>query len=200
MKLKNKFFLALGFALSANVFAQSSDSLGPGSTPGSTDFGYIYNGATWDRRGSADSVTNAASTTQRAAAIASVSYPGGAVTWLASAARTATQTLADQTSYFARGILVNCNVTVAPGVETLTLSIQRKDSLSGVYTTIAANTATTATGMITLKVSPNFIVVAASATGHTANDILGPTWRLVMTHSAAASWTYSCSYTLLSNQ
>lgn len=121
----------------------------------------------------------------------------GSITWLASAARTTTQTLADQTNTQARGIIVYCNVTVAPGVETLTLSVQEKDPLSAVYQVMAANTATTATGIITLRVYPDIAVVAASATGQTAQNILPGSWRLVMTHSAGSSWTYSCSYQLL---
>lgn len=128
----------------------------------------------------------------------SSSYPyNGVYSWLPSAARTATQTLADQTGIDARGITVYCNVTVAPGVQTLTISVQEKDPLSGVYATVAANTATTATGLITVRVSQNITAIAASATGHTVNAQLPYTWRIVSTHSGAGSWTYSCNYVLM---
>lgn len=121
----------------------------------------------------------------------------GSTTWLASAARTATQTLADQTGNLWSGIVVYCNVIAAPGIETLVLSVQNKDLLSLGYVTIAANLAQVATGMITIKVFPTLTSVAAAVTGHTANDTITSTWRLVMTHSGSGSWTYSCSYQLL---
>lgn len=160
-------------------------------------YNWLSNGTTWDRQRNVTGV-NAGGGASTGFSLANAQIGSfGEVTWLTSAARTSTQTLADTVSAFAKGILVQCNVTVAPGVETLILAIQRKDSLSSSYITLAANTATTATGMIVVKVYPTFTAVAASATGQTANDTLGITWRLLMTHSAAGSWTYSCSYQLL---
>ena len=117
--------------------------------------------------------------------------------WLASAARTATVTQADQTlNSRHRGIDVICNVTVVPTVETLILSIQKKD-VQGNYVTLAANSAQAAAGVIRVKTHPNFVLVAAAVTGHTTNDILGDTYRLVMTHSASGSFTYGCTYQLI---
>lgn len=128
----------------------------------------------------------------------SSNYPfNGAYSWLPSAARTTTQTLTDQTGIDARAITVYCNVSVAPGVETLTVSVQERDPLSGVYTTIAANTATTATGLITIKLGPTITAVAAGLTGQIVNVQLPYIWRLVVTPSASGSWTYSCNYVLM---
>lgn len=121
----------------------------------------------------------------------------GAIVWLPSGARTATQTLADQTNTNYRGIIVDCNVTAAPGIETLTLSLQSKDPAGGSYVTMAANTAQVSTGLIRLKAFPGVTIVTAALTGQTISDVVTNTWRLVMTHSAGSSWTYSCSYQLI---
>jgi len=114
------------------------------------------------------------------------------VTFLASAVRTATQTGADQTSVDGVGIIVFCNVTAVPTVETLIVSVQRKDH-AGNYTNIAANSAQAAAGLITIVVSPQLTAVAAGVTGHTANNYLSSTWRTLVTHSGGGNWTYSCS-------
>jgi hypothetical protein len=116
--------------------------------------------------------------------------------WLPSAARTASKNSDDFTNTTARGIIVLANVSAAPGVETIQFKVQGKDPLSGAYFDIAANTATTATGLIILKISPFLAAVAASASGHTANNLLPATWRLQAVHSASSSWTYSVEYSL----
>ena len=121
----------------------------------------------------------------------------GATTWLASGVRATTQTLADQTNTLYRGIVAACDITVVPGGDTLTLSVQVKETAGGTYITKAANSAKVATGQIVLNVWPAITPVAATTSGHTVSDILWNTWRLVMTHSGAGNFTYSCSYQLL---
>lgn len=123
----------------------------------------------------------------------------GNVTYLASAARTATQTQADQINTLNHGIYVYCNVSIVPGIDTVAVSVQSKDSLSGVYSTIATTTASALTGLITVKISPYLAPVAASMTGVAVNEYLPATWRIVVTHSAGTSFTYSCSYNLTAN-
>lgn len=119
-------------------------------------------------------------------------------TWLTSAVRAASVTQADQTNTTgAKGIILYCNVTAVPTIESLQFSLQGKDSLSSTYFTVGAMTATVATGFVIIKVSPQLLAVAASVTGITAADYLPYTWRLVATHSASGNWTYSCSYSLV---
>ena len=130
----------------------------------------LFNGRVWDRaRGNTDE------------------------TVLASAARTATTNSADQTNYNARGVHVLLNVTVVPGVDTVTLSIQGKDLLSGAYYTLLTGPAVVATGMNVYKVFPGITAVANG----TASDVLPRTWRVSVTHSAATSFTYSVGAALV---
>jgi len=121
------------------------------------------------------------------------------ITYLTSAARTTSQTQADQTNTLAHGLYVFCNVSVVPGVDTVQVVVEGKDSLSSAYYTIAATTATAVTGLIVVKVSPYLAPVAAAVTGIAVNEYLPATWRIKVVHSAATSFTYSCSYNTTAN-
>ena len=130
----------------------------------------VYNGATYDRQRN-----------------------NMAGTLLASAARTATTSSADQTNYNGQAVAVTVNVTAVPGVETVTPSIEAKDPVSGVYTTILTGAAISGTSTVRLRVGTNITAVANLA----AADVLGRTWRITMTHSASGSFTYSVGYDVM---
>mgnify|MGYP001600632907 CR=1 FL=1 len=108
-------------------------------------------------------------------------------TILASAARTATTVSADQTNYSGRGLHLVFDITAVPGADTVTLTIQGKDALSGKYYTILAGAAQVATGTIVMRVYPGLVAAANLV----ANDVLPRTWRASIAHSAASSFTYS---------
>ena len=123
---------------------------------------------------------------------ATVDRPRGNVagTLLASAARTATTSSADQTNYNGQAVAVTFNITAVPGVETLTLTIEAKDPVSGTYTTLLTGVAQSGTGTTRLRVGTNITASANVA----AADVLGRTWRVTVTHSAAGSFTYSVGF------
>lgn len=115
----------------------------------------------------------------------------GALTLLASAARTTTTNSADQTNYNWHGLLLTVDVTSA-GTGSITPSIQVKDSISGNYKTIwTAAAALTTNGTYVYALAPN----SASAASYTeiAQLLIGRTWRLAMTANNANSVTYSAS-------
>jgi hypothetical protein len=107
-------------------------------------------------------------------------------TILALAARTATTTTSDIVKTTERAVTFLLNVTVVPGVETLTAKIQGKDNL-GNYYDIVVGTASAATGIVLLKAGLGIASVANVAIG----DMLPDLYRVVITHSAAGSFTYS---------
>jgi hypothetical protein len=113
---------------------------------------------------------------------------GGTV--FASAARTATVTGGDLSNDVYRGVHVIVDVTVAPGGDTITPKIQGKDPTSLKYYDILVGAAISATGTTVLKVYPS-ISPSANAS---AQDLLPQTWRVVVTHSAGTSFTYSVGY------
>jgi hypothetical protein len=128
----------------------------------------LFNGTTWDRkRGNLQ----------------------GAL--LASAARTETQTGADQTNYNGRGIHVVLNVTAHSDTPSIVLKIEGK-SASGIYYTLLEGAAVTGEGTHVYKVMPWATPVANEA----AADLLPRTWRVVVTHADADSITYSVDYAI----
>lgn len=114
-------------------------------------------------------------------------------TLLASAARTATTSSADQTNYNAKGVRVFINVTVDAAAASVVPTITVKDPVSGVYTAILTGAAITATGHTVLTVYPGATVAA----GVTLSTALGKTWRVTMTHADTDSMTYSIGYATL---
>lgn len=108
-------------------------------------------------------------------------------TGLASAARTATTSTPDQTNYNGRGCRAYVDVTAVPGIETVTVTIEVKDPVSGTYTAILTGAALVATGHVIYTVYPDATVTANLA----ASLPLSRTWRVKLTHSASGSFTYS---------
>lgn len=105
---------------------------------------------------------------------------------LASAARTTTQTQADQTNSGGRGIIVVLDVTVI-GTGNITLEIDGKDPVSGKYYAILTGAAVSSNSTNIYRVYPG-LTAAANAT---ANDVLPRTWRVKVTANNANAVTYS---------
>jgi hypothetical protein len=112
---------------------------------------------------------------------------------LASAARTADQTQADQTNQGARGILVFLDVTDNASSGSITLEIDGKDPASGKYYALLTGTAVTSTGTVVYRVFPG----AAVSANASANDALPRTWRVKVTTNNANAITYSVGAVLL---
>ena len=106
---------------------------------------------------------------------------------LNSAVRAATLNGVDRLNRSARGIALIVDVTVVPGVDTVTPKIQGKDPASGKYYDILVGAAIVAVSTVVLRVYPGLIAAA----NLTVSDILPRDWRLVMTHSAGSNFTYS---------
>lgn len=111
-------------------------------------------------------------------------------TLLASAARSASTSSADQTNYNGRGVKVYFNITAVPGIDTVTLAIEDKDPISGAYTAILTGVAQVATGLTILTVYPGGLTTANLA----SPQPLPRTWRVTVTHSAGTSFTYSVAF------
>lgn len=116
-------------------------------------------------------------------------------TLLASAARTATTYSSDQTSHNHRGVLMILNVTANPGAaETLTVSLEAKDSISSGYRSITAFATVSATNArYAFVVYPGAVETTDNTSTQTQGLPVPRTWRAGVTHSAAGSWTYSLS-------
>lgn len=122
---------------------------------------------------------------------------------LASQARAsaAAQASPDQTNYKGvRGAMLFLNVTGAAGaLKTLTLDVQVKDPVSGVYVTIASSgvigTTVTAAGAYVLMVYPGAGSLLAGL--FAGNAALPKTWRARVIANDATSWTYSLGASLL---
>jgi hypothetical protein len=108
----------------------------------------------------------------------------------ASAARTASANGNDINTSAYLGGIITIDMTVVPGVDTVTFTFQGKDPLSGKYYTILASTAIVAVSTTVLRVYPGL----PAAANLVANDILPVTSRIITTHSAGTSFTYSVSF------
>ena len=111
-------------------------------------------------------------------------------TLLASAARTATTSSADQTNYNAKGIIVVFDVTSVPGTDTVQLKVQAKDPASGKYIDMVTGTAESAAGTYVYAVYPG-IGDKNTILDNYEELPLSRTWRVQVVHSAATSFTYS---------
>ena len=111
-------------------------------------------------------------------------------TLLASAARTATISSADQTNYDAKGIIVVFDVTSVPGTDTVQLKVQAKDPASGKYIDMVTGTAESAVGTYTYAVYPG-IGDKNTILDNYEELPLPRTWRVQVVHSASTSLTYS---------
>lgn len=114
-------------------------------------------------------------------------------TLLASAARTATNSTADQSNAGFRGLHVVINVTAVTATPSVVFTIQGKDEASGAYYTILASAAITGTGTTVLRVYPGLTAAANTV----ANDALPGAWRVLATHGDADSITYTVGASLI---
>lgn len=106
----------------------------------------------------------------------------------ASAVRAATLIGADnQKAPGNRGVKVLLDVTVAPGIDTVTLAIDVKDQVSGKYIQVLAAAARVAAGTDVLTVYPGGPVTVNVS----ANDSVPDIYRVRVVHSAATNFTYS---------
>jgi hypothetical protein len=121
-------------------------------------------------------------------------------TLLTSAARTATTQSPDQDNSNGQAVVLYLDITASPNnAETLTVSIQGKDPVSGKYGQIVAFTAlagttvganpTTATYLYTLD--PEIATAALANQREVKQGRLPRGWRAQVAHSAGGSWTYS---------
>ena len=109
------------------------------------------------------------------------------LTVLASAARTATPTIAEQSSQGCKGVVVVIDVTAASATPSVVFTIKGKDPLSTQTYTILASAAITGIGTTILKVYPG-LTASANAV---ASDVLPETWTITAVHADADSITYS---------
>lgn len=110
-----------------------------------------------------------------------------AITVLASAARTATTNSSDLVNYNGRGVLVVIDVTAVTGSASVTVALQTKETIGNKYVTVLTSAAITGTGQTRLRCYPGITPVANEA----VSDLIGRTWRVVVTHGTADSITYS---------
>jgi len=108
-------------------------------------------------------------------------------TAFASAARTASSNSADIDVRPYLGCKVVIDMTVVPGVDTVTFTVKGKDKLSGKYFTLLASAAIVAVSTVVLSIYPGAPVTANVS----VNDFLPDTIRVEAVHSAATSFTYS---------
>lgn len=138
---------------------------GPGATPPALTHG--FNDSTWDP------IRNNVE-----------------LTLLSSAARTATTNSSDQINYNAKGAIIFFDITAVPLVDTVTLSVEGKDPVSGKYFTLLEGSALSTTGQRLYAIYPG---VADTDTKFDAFEEMPMprTWRVTVTHSGIGSFTYS---------
>lgn len=112
---------------------------------------------------------------------------------LASAVRAASNNSPDQVNYNAVGLQLVLDITAVPGVQTVLLTLQGKDALSGAYYTILAGVAEVAAATKIYRVYPGVAAVANQA----VSDVLPRNWRVAITHSGGSNFTYSVGASLL---
>jgi hypothetical protein len=118
---------------------------------------------------------------------------------LASAARTATISTADQPNYNGRGVVLYLDVTAHAATPTLTVSVEGKDPVGGKYFPLTAFPALNVAGAVTVAYTfyPGAIESAALA-GHEPFGLVVPrTWRATVTHGDADSATNSLGGSLI---
>ena len=112
---------------------------------------------------------------------------------LASAVRAASASGGDRTNHSARGLILVIDMTVVPGIDTVTFTIQGKDPASAKYFNLLVSAAIVAVSTVVLRVYPGL----TAAANLVASDVIPRTWRVITTHSAATNFTYSVSAALL---
>lgn len=116
-------------------------------------------------------------------------------TLLASAARTATTSSADQTNHNARGVLVTLDVTAVTDTPSITLVVQAKMG-NNYEALLTASAAVTATGTHSYIVYPGVGAASGDVT-QVAGFPLPRTWRVTLTHGDSDSITYSVESSLI---
>lgn len=111
----------------------------------------------------------------------------------ANIARTASSVSLDQRNQLQRGVLVVIDMTVVPGGDTVTFTVEGKDPISGQYYTILVSAALDAQATTILRIYPALIAIA----NLTVNDVLPDTWRVTTTHSGGGSFEYSVAGSLV---
>lgn len=152
-------------------------------------------GATFAASDGVDLFAGLVGTLVKAIALDANAQLGGTVdniSILASSSRTTTQTSADQTNPYARGIAVVLDMTVV-GTGSVTLAIQGKDPVSGKYVVLLTGAAVTTNSTNTYRIYPGLTAVANA----TVSDVLWRTWRVVVTANNANAATYSVGAILL---
>ncbi len=101
----------------------------------------------------------------------------------------------DQNNYAYAGAIVFINVSAITGAgNTLTVTVQGKDPVSGTYYPLLASAGLTATGLTVLEISPSITTVTANAT---AAKQLPKTFRVAATVAGTVTTlTYSVGVTL----
>lgn len=112
---------------------------------------------------------------------------------LASAARTATISTADQTNRNGQAVQVVINATAETATASVVPTIEGKDPISGTYYVLLTGAAVDAVGIVALTVGLGVTSVTNVAIG----TVLPKTWRVTMTAADADSLTYSISATLV---
>ena len=113
---------------------------------------------------------------------------------LASGARTASTTSADQTNYEGQAHIIFINVSAVTATPAVTPYLQIKDSISGNYKTVwTAGAAIATTGQYVYLFGLGVLAAAAGSFTEAVNIRLGCTWRLGATHGDTDSITYSAS-------
>jgi len=107
-------------------------------------------------------------------------------TILALAARTATTTSSNLTKTTEKSAHFIINVTAVPGVDTITPKIQAMDNL-GNYYDVLVGAAIATTGITVLKIAQGLSPIVNGS----AADFIPDVYRVVVTHSAGTSFTYS---------
>jgi hypothetical protein len=111
----------------------------------------------------------------------------------ASAARTATPTAVEFSTYRARGLRIVFDVTAVTATPLLTLTIDGKDNLSGKYFNLLTSAVIGTAVTTVFAIAPGITVAAnLSAAAH-----LPDTCRLTVSHGDADSATYTVSAHIL---
>lgn len=111
-----------------------------------------------------------------------------------SASRTATISSSSQSNLFYKGVHLVLDITVVPGVQTITVDVEGIDPISGLSYSLLTSAAFVATGLQNpLTVYPGITVVA----NEQSSIILPINWRATVTHSGAGAFTYSLSANLI---
>lgn len=138
---------------------------------------WLYNGSTFDRPRN-----NTGGTT--------------GLTLLASAARTATVSSADQTNYNGRGVHVIIDVT-AVGTGGLTVRVQEKMPTTKYVDLLVDTAAITAVGTYMFEVYPGAATTPNDGVRRAASRAVARTWRVTVTHADGSSWTYSVEHAVI---